>query len=396
MFNAKRHYNAPAVTWNETTVRHSIAEIAASVAEQAASGTRWQKHPLDAGGQIKSDFYFGRGGALWALDYLQRRGAVETVFDITPELDQLVSDNRKYRKRTPHPENASYLFGVLPLLMMQFQRNPDSAKADEIASAIAENNDQPVRELMWGLAGSMLAATFMSEWTGEKHWGTLYRKQARLMLNDWQAVRGVGHLWHVEVYSKQNYFLGPVHGFSGNALALIKGFPLLTQKQVTQITTRVMTTTVNTAHYDDNHANWWPTYSPDNTGKPLVQFCHGAPGMIIPLASLPVGLNEEFDEMLLKGGELIWHAGLLEKGPSLCHGTSGNGYAFLKLYQRTGDDLWLQRARTYAMHCIEQYKEITGHYKLPRFPLWTGDPGMAIYLWDCIEAGADFPTLDVF
>jgi hypothetical protein len=27
---------------------------------------------------------------------------------------------------------------------------------------------------------------------------------------------------------------------------------------------------------------------------------------------------------------------------------------------------------------------------------WTGDPGLAIYLWDCLRGTAAFPTLDVF
>ena len=31
-----------------------------------------------------------------------------------------------------------------------------------------------------------------------------------------------------------------------------------------------------------------------------------------------------------------------------------------------------------------------------RYSLWTGDPGLAIYLWDCLHAQARFPTLDVF
>jgi hypothetical protein len=31
-----------------------------------------------------------------------------------------------------------------------------------------------------------------------------------------------------------------------------------------------------------------------------------------------------------------------------------------------------------------------------RYSLWTGDPGFAIYLWDCLRGCADFPTLDVF
>ena len=119
--------------------------------------------------------------------------------------------------------------------------------------------------------------------------------------------------------------------------------------------------------------------------------------MIIPLAQLPSGVNTEFDELLLKGGELIWDAGLLEKGPNLCHGTSGNGYAFLKLYERTGDELWLKRARSYAMQAIKQIEEVQDLTKQTRrYPLWTGDPGVAIYLLDCLENTCSFPTLDVF
>ena len=34
-----------------------------------------------------------------------------------------------------------------------------------------------------------------------------------------------------------------------------------------------------------------------------------------------------------KAGEVTWQRGLLKKGPGLCHGVSGNGYAFLHLYQ---------------------------------------------------------------
>ena len=31
-----------------------------------------------------------------------------------------------------------------------------------------------------------------------------------------------------------------------------------------------------------------------------------------------------------------------------------------------------------------------------RYYLWTGDLGFAGYLWDCLRAEAQFPTLDVF
>ena len=58
--------------------------------------------------------------------------------------------------------------------------------------------------------------------------------------------------------------------------------------------------------------------------------------------------------MLLAAGEAVWAAGPLTKGSNLCHGTGGNGYAFLKLYQRTASERWLHRARAFAMHGIAQ------------------------------------------
>ena len=35
----------------------------------------------------------------------------------------------------------------------------------------------------------------------------------------------------------------------------------------------------------------------------------------------------------IKAGELVWERGLLKKGNGLCHGSAGNGYAFIHLYQ---------------------------------------------------------------
>jgi hypothetical protein len=86
----------------------------------------------------------------------------------------------------------------------------------------------------------------------------------------------------------------------------------------------------------------------------------------------------------------------LKKGSNLCHGTAGNGYAFLKLYRRTGDAEWLERARAFAMHAIVQSERDARQYGQRRYSLWTGDLGLAVYLWDCIKAEPRFPTLDVF
>jgi hypothetical protein len=78
----------------------------------------------------------------------------------------------------------------------------------------------------------------------------------------------------------------------------------------------------------------------------------------------------------------------------LCHGTAGNGYAFLKLYQRTGDPLWLERARSFAMHAVVQRDRMRQQFGQARCSLWTGDPGLAVYLWHCLDGRAALPALD--
>jgi hypothetical protein len=80
----------------------------------------------------------------------------------------------------------------------------------------------------------------------------------------------------------------------------------------------------------------------------------------------------------------------------VCHGTAGNGYAFLKLHARTGDPVWLERARSFAMHSIGQAEAMREQYGRRRYSLWTGDPGLAIYLWHCIAGAGDVPSLDFF
>ena len=93
------------------------------------------------------------------------------------------------------------------------------------------------------------------------------------------------------------------------------------------------------------------------------------------------------EELAVAGGELTWRAGPLRKGANLCHGTAGNGYAFLALLERTGDERWLARARAFAMHAARQVELSRSEYGRGRYTLWTGDLGTALYLADCIDGG---------
>ena len=188
--------------------------------------------------------------------------------------------------------------------------------------------------------------------------------------------------------------IGAVHGFAGNAFALVRGRALLDPDVWTLWSRRIADTLAATALYGEGGVNWPQSVGVPRPGRTamLVQHCHGAPGMVTCLA----GLSEPIDDLLLAAGQTIWNAGPLAKGANLCHGTAGNGYALLKLFERTGDQVWLDRARAFAMHAIAQSATDLSSHGVRRYSLWTGELGLAIYLWNCLEARADFPTMDLF
>jgi lantibiotic modifying enzyme len=146
---------------------------------------------------------------------------------------------------------------------------------------------------------------------------------------------------------------------------------------------------------EDGLANWPPLASMESLrggrdGRIRLQWCHGAPGVVTSLAAVAPD-DDEHERLLLAGGELTWRAGPLANGANLCHGTAGNGYAFLALFERTSDELWLERARSFAMHAVAQVAHARAEHGRGRYTLWTGDVGTALYLADCLTGGGTLP-----
>ena len=93
---------------------------------------------------------------------------------------------------------------------------------------------------------------------------------------------------------------------------------------------------------------------------------------------------------------MIWLAGAHrdEKGHGICHGTSGNGFALLEAFARTGDERWLERARRFAVHALRQAERLRASNG-GRYSLWTGDVGTALFAAACLDVDARYPILDV-
>ena len=60
----------------------------------------------------------------------------------------------------------------------------------------------------------------------------------------------------------------------------------------------------------------------------------------------------------------------------------------------SGDERWLERARAFATHAIDQIERERSSFGRGRYTLWTGDVGIALYLNACIEVDAAVPTID--
>ncbi len=286
-------------------------------------------------------------------------------------------------------QTRSYLMGDAGIRLTEW-RAGSAATADDLAQIVAANLDDPALEMMWGAPGTMLASLAMYRWTGEDRWADLYRLGVdaldRSRMTD---APGDGVIWMQDLYGRKQAVLGAVHGFAGNAFALIAGRDLIEPAAWSRWSLALARTLEATALHGEAGVNWAPVvHAPPE--RALVQICHGAPGMIYGFA----GLDEAIDDLLVAAGDLIWRAGPLTKGANFCHGTDGNGYAFLKLFERTRDELWLDRARCFASHAIAQTEAEARAVGRRRASLWTGDIGLAAYLADCIEGRCRFPSLE--
>lgn len=401
LFDPARHEALDAPAWSEAAAREAIEWIVDDAIASYVPGRYWPVHPRDAepGDDTRvpsTSLYFGAAGMAWALRYLHDVGATPRRFAL--DLDRLRDDNRAWLRAngSGSTEDGSYLMGELPIALMAWADAPDAAREARLAELIEATYDHPSRELMWGSPGALLAASFLHEASGDARWRAHFRRIAAHLEGalEWSADHGCYH-WTQDLYGHHCRYLDAVHGFVATASVLIRGRHLLEPEAWARWQARIVRLVAVSATHEEGRVNWRPELSAP-AQRPirwLMQYCHGAPGFVVCLAQLP---TRELDDLLLAAGETVWHAGPLAKGSNLCHGTAGNGHAFLVLHERSGDSRWLARARAFAMHAIGQARAEAERVGYLRHSLWTGDVGLAIYLWDCLRGRAAFPTLDVF
>jgi lanthionine synthetase-like protein len=364
--------------WDEGRVRDAIGRIAADADAAFDPEQLWPAEEWDvylATPPLKN-LYVGASGVILALDALRRRGLAETAIDLqaaaarTLELWRELPDYAQWES-LPEAAASALLIGESGPLIVAWRLVSSEELADDLHTRVRENVGNEAVEVMFGAPGTMLAAQAMHGWTGEERWAEAWQESAESV---W-AARDDDGLWTNRLYGETFHSLTPPHGLVGNVLALRPGSG---REQLERETGEVL---AGLAVREDGLVNW-----PTRERRLKLQWCSGAPGIVWGAASY---LDEE---LLLGGAELIWQAGPsgMEKGSGICHGTAGNGHALLKVFERTGDELWLERARRFAMHALGQVQR----RGFGRYSLWTGDVGVALYAADCIDGVGRYPVLE--
>lgn len=395
LFEIESHERLTEAVWNGSYVRDAINSIADEAELAFEEDALWPAHPRDEleGFERLKSLYFGASGMIWGLDYLSRADVVKSGRDWSVVASRLVE------AYVEDPDGGEMLGGAVPslwmgeagILLVAHHFSPTLSYEAQLVSAVRRNIANPTWELMWGSPGTMLAAHIMYERTANEECADAWRDCAARLWEEWHE-----DLWRQDLYGSRVHILGPAHGFAGNIFVLARG-GLLDAERRSQLERRTLEAISKYARREGDLAQWPMSLEPRPGKSPDIrtQWCHGAPGIVASLAGLALR-DDALTEILIAGGELTWHAGPLIKGAGLCHGTAGNGYAFLKLFERTGDEQWLHRARRFAMHAIEQVQHDRQAYGVGRHTLWTGDVGTALYLLSCCTADPSFPTLDYF
>jgi hypothetical protein len=363
LFTPEAHETLTDEPWSADQARTAIGSIIADT--ESAFDDGWPLHPQDEDDDVTPaarlrGVYLGGAGVVACLHRLASRGFVDLRQDYRPYLERSLEAQPDF---PDEDSERSLWMGEAGIRLVLQRLAPSQTNLERLSELIAANEQDERCELMWGSPGTILVGRELGlDVTASIEW--------------LRGQRDTEGLWLQQLYRHSRRHLGPAHGFAGCALALGDG-------------DGVSDTLERFVVKEDGLANWPPVagtqLDANRDGQVRTQWCHGAPGMISTLAPW---LDED---LAVAGGELVWRAGPLRKGANLCHGTAGNGYAFLALLERTGDERWLTRARAFAMHAARQVESSRAHYGRGRYSMWTGDIGTAVYLADCMDGGGALP-----
>lgn len=249
-------------------------------------------------------------------------------------------------------------------------------------------------ELLYGRAGFLWACLFLNKHIGE---GTAPSSTMRAVADEIfkngraLAKRGGKSPLMFEWYGEK--YWGAAHGLAGIMHVLMHMELKPDEMEDVKGTLKYM---IRNRFPSGNY----PSSEEDRNRDVLVHWCHGAPGIALTLVkAAEVFRDEEFLRAAVDAAEVVWNRGMLKR-VGICHGISGNAYAFLSLYRVTGNTEFLYRAKAFACFLLDWALKLisTGemHGGDNPYSLFEGIGGTAYLFLDMVEpSAARFPAYEL-
>ncbi|RAL09518.1 lanthionine synthetase C family protein [Aspergillus homomorphus CBS 101889] len=189
-------------------------------------------------------------------------------------------------------------------------------------------------------------------------------------------------MWH---WKEDRYSLGAVHGIAGILVSLIACKPEElsngTERNYLPLIAETITGLCNICIANNGHLpTSLPPHGSSRRSSPLVQICHGSPGILNLLACArrngPLVSDfwqPEWDKAIYLASERVWEEGILSKGGGICHGIAGNAMSLLLLHDsfQYDEDTMETARRNYfsrmgSLDSAPDTSELSGDYFLAR------------------------------
>lgn len=255
--------------------------------------------------------------------------------------------------------------GVLSLCAIVLRLSSDEQRFLEVVNTLltiqkwslrdVNSNSDPVsNELLVGRIGLVLSLLKVNAYFQEDVFSVdkVILPVAMKIIEDGRRLgKERGHLiweWHGKEY------IGAVHGVAGILYILLQIPQIISNKK---IFSEIQATCDWLVGLQSEENGNFP--SRENGSTYLVQFCHGAPGVVpLLLKMYEITKSRKYEKSAEKACQAIWKYGVLRKDPCLCHGTAGNLFPFLHMMKVFRDDTsrykdYKEKAKYFLLKALE-------------------------------------------
>jgi len=338
-----------------------------------------------------SSVYTGTTGVAFLL--LRLMDTIYKEGELNEQLTKAINLVLESSKKAIRGKRISFLCGdagPLALAAIIAHRRGDSRKVaaclDSLTSMLDRccNDDNLPDEMLYGRSGylhSLLlvrrccGAASISDAVLEKVCHAILDSGYKLARSDRSRIP-LKYIWHNKEY------LGAAHGYFGIFFTILQ--PEVVRLPVIQSALSDIKESIDVLLSLRFPSGNFPS-SYGNTSDRLVQWCHGSPGAVDALTrAYEVFEDSRYLEAAERCCDVIWQRGLLQKGYGTCHGTAGNGYSFLTMYQMKKNEKHLYRALKFGEWCLDCGKHGCRTPDRP-FSLYEGLAGTVNFIVDLIQ-----------